>query len=192
MVKTFLKRNKKTIFTVLLIIIATVLIYYAAIQPLLGMLVFDTVRTEGISNYEQKKHLDLEDGEIFDDWIKSLGFPEKCTATNFIHYDNRYKDNLIYGKFSDVFMLEMETDEELYLELKNLYAIDGNYFGCELNGFEFYETNTEEASETEGFGIGFNDSEYKIRCVYINDIPPSVLGKDLLTIIYRASSLDKE
>lgn len=142
------------------------LAYIFVLHPIISWALGGPIITRGVDLYIEHKYLKYEQGELFQKTLNTLGFADTCTVVDFKYYNNCMKDNIIYGKFPDVFCLELQAEGN-YGEIINY--VEGISQRSTLEGNYDIHLLDELSSKDVFFCVAVNNTTKRIRCLMVTD-----------------------
>lgn len=171
-----MKSKKKKLLFGLMIVAAIYLGFLMCVEPIITRLYFPAKEHTGIELYTEGTYLKFEDGEKFQKMIADVDFIDECEVVSFSYYDNYIRDNILYGKVSDFYILELdggENYETIKYQATQLLTSEGTE-----GNFELYLKTAEKISSNlnDCFIYAFCDTSSTIRCILITGIIDSSMG----------------
>lgn len=143
---------------------------------------------ENLEYYTNRKYLQFENGSTFDEFIDTLDIVEQGDVINFYYQDNYGQDNLIYGKRSDIYSIDIQLDRQTYEDKKHIYSLDEEYC-CDYGDYVLYFLPLGTESDIQTI-IAFNEEATIIRCVMITEMSAVRFNSDISRFLVNQTTLD--
>lgn len=178
---SFTKTKKfSNIIIICLILLAVEIVRISIIMPFLNFCVIDPTDYQGIEYYEDETYLKFEKGEGFIKSFNSYDFAEECKITDFYYINNWTKDNFIYGKMSDIYIIDFDAGEN-YEEIREFITTEGSQC-IAVNEYETYLLSSGFEKKNDYFFFAFDDGTQNMRYVLVTEIKGSRKEENLKTI----------
>ncbi|MBQ2384174.1 MAG: hypothetical protein II290_09055 [Oscillospiraceae bacterium] len=153
----------------LLLVGVLVFVFYWCVHPLITYYMVPAENEHsGISHFEDRSYLEYEGGERFEEVLGASGYLSYGTVVDFYHMDNRVRDNPIYGKFVDVFAVDIQLESDNYSQCRD-EIVDDVAYCCEVFDYELYLYHA-DPEKNDAFLVAFCDEKQVLRCVLFTDM----------------------
>ena len=126
----------KKLLIIALVSIAVYLLYAATLQPLVTSLFVPSIEYSGVDLYLEERYMEFDHSEAFSECISYVPFTEDPDIRHFAFYDSRWRDSIFYGRFPDVYVLDIDAgiqyeDIKLFIIKNGEEVYDETYFWLE-------------------------------------------------------------
>lgn len=175
---------------ILFISFSVLLLYVLIAEPLISRLCFRSIVYQGVDYYKNQSYLEFEHGEDFDNVVSEFEFINKCEIIEFYYFDNKIRDNIIYGKMCDFFVLEFSPLDDYDSVSKSIEA-NTTYCGMRVD-YKFYVASISTDSDSQHIVFALNDKNQILRFIFITDYPKDHIrsNSDITSTIFSQTNLE--
>lgn len=121
---------------------------------------------DGVDFYLDGDYVNYRDADLFSGWVDKTQVLEYGEVIDFYHVDHWVRDNLIYGRYPDVFALDIQMEKDTFLNYRQGMLAVLNYAGrCWQEDYDYYAL-LENGVE---YAISFCESDCVVRCVIVTN-----------------------
>ena len=103
--------KQKKALTIATYVLVIILFLYVILYPILQFTTLGTKSHQGVELFAEKAYLEYDSGEAFDAVVEELSFIAENEVRNFAYHDSCRQDHLLWGKFPDLYILEVYVGE---------------------------------------------------------------------------------
>lgn len=152
---------------------AALVLYFTIVSPLVFTFIVPPLFVhKGVQKFETGTFEKYENGALFREYVDSLLFPQSGKAIDFYHINHLLRDNPFYGKYWDLFSVDIQLEKETYIREKRKATESSQYrYAGELDDFVLYAVHGETSVKV----LAFCDDACIIRCILVTDHPQDAM-----------------
>jgi len=160
------RHPQRILILICVVFILLFILFWYAVAPIVTRLFLPHDTYWGITYYTDGTYLNFDDSSYFQNMLKEHHVEEKGKIIDFYYRDNHIEDNPIHGRACDVFVLEIQMGEGIYLAEKQLIE-NISVFHQQINDYALYSLPLN--NETFVKVVAFCDATTSVRYILITD-----------------------
>lgn len=191
--KTQTPKKKRVLCIVLGIVLGsitlTALLFYFLAYPILQFSVLGLTQHQGKELFLEQTYLEFDHGNEFRDAVEGLDFVSVDCVEDFVYYDHCRQDHLLWGKFPDIYMLDVcvgEKYDQIYAQYRDENAPTGH-----LREIDIILYDTEKvASKFNQLYLAFSKEQQLVRILYRTGLSEKDLDEKMVCQLVSNKCMD--
>ena len=163
-VRKYLHRPKRMPVRTILVILVLYLVFT---QPFIALFFFPPIVYSGTYLYDTRLYRLFNQSRILELAVSSLPNCQEAEVTHFSYHDHLLRDSIFYGKFCDLFIVELAFDEQY--ETVKQYVVQNSDESLVIDECELFSLQCAMPNKKATFCVTFLDQNSVCRCILITD-----------------------